>query len=121
MYWYKVELTGDQITKGLLEQIKNEFQETLRTTPNAWQHMAAYHRQHEKDYGETVYLYSEWPVYEDLFYRLFSATPCEPPPPSSVPPTGDPFADRPLILLVGDVNLHDWIMRALSSAKSTEK
>jgi hypothetical protein len=109
MYWYKFELSEEQVRKGEWERAQKEFTDYFLVT-SAWK--------------EGVYLFSQtiWPETKVTFFicskselhgkilsRLLSAVPCDPPDISSL---GNFMDMSSLKALVGDGRFLDEIKRS---------
>ena len=117
MNWYKVELTEDQIRAGQLNRLQDEFQ-TWYVSLNAWKDTALFSRGGEDDLGVTLYICSKSPVHIEALCHMFPAKPCEPPEPNhhqAVP------SRTSLVLRIGDVNLRNKIIEAISQDKGQDK
>ena len=78
MSWYKVELNEEQMRQNALWKIQDQFTE-IYISQNIWRVAALYSQHHEKGFSQTAYLYCESPVHAEMFCRLFSMSPCNPP------------------------------------------
>ena len=114
MSWFKIELTEEQIAKGQLSLVRNEFSKWFLSV-NVSREVALFSRRHPEDDGETLYIYSESPIYAELFLQWFSAAPCELPAPDEDRELSSRTA---LILLVGEATLRDKIMEEISRDSS---
>jgi len=115
MNWYKVELTEDQIMAGQLDRLQDEFQKWY-VSLNAWRDTALFSRGREDDRSLTLYIYSTLPVHAEALCHMFPARPCEPPEQNhhqAVP------SRTSLVLRIGDVNLRNKIIEAISRDKKT--
>ena len=113
MYWYKAELTEDQIMAGEFNRMQEEFQKWYMSV-NAWRDTALFSRGREDDLSVTLYIYSTSPVHTEALCQMFPAEPCEPPEPNhhqAVP------SRTSLVLRIGDVKLRNNIIEAISGDK----
>jgi hypothetical protein len=116
MNWYKLELTEDQIKAGQLNRMQDEFQKWY-VSLNAWRDTALFSRGREGDLSVTLYIYSKSPVHAEALCHMFPAEPCEPPEPNhhqAIP------SRTSLVLRIGDVNLRNKTIEAISRDKSAE-
>ena len=108
MNWYSFKMTEDQVMAGEVRRLQDEFSKYFMSL-DAWGETALFSHRHERDYGETIYIYSESPVHAEIFCRLFPAIPCESPKPDH-----DDICSRAQpILLVGDADLRDRIIEPI--------
>ena len=116
MNWYKLELTEDQITAGQLNRVQDDFQ-TWYLSQNAWRDTALFSRGRDDDLGMTLYIYTKSPVHADVLCQMFPARPCEPPEPNCHQASSSRGS---LLLRIGDVNLGNKTIEAISRAKGQD-
>jgi predicted carbohydrate-binding protein with CBM5 and CBM33 domain len=83
MYWYRFELTADQIEKGGLVRMEKQFEE--RVVPRSELGSVCLLREWQPyDDGAVFYICAATPVGDEALSRLFFARLCEPPSMSSI-------------------------------------
>ena len=113
MNWYKLELTEDQIMAGQLNRIQDEFQKWY-LSQKAWRDTALFSRGREDDLSMTLYIFTRSPVHAEVVCQLFPVNPCEPPEPNHHQAIRSRTS---LVLRIGDVNLGNKTLEAISRAK----
>jgi hypothetical protein len=102
MYWYRFELTGDQIGEGGLGRMERQFEEHV-VRRRAWKSVCLLRQWQPYEAGAVFYLCAATPVNDEALSRLFSARQCDPPSVTSIR------------FWSGDVDLNESLSKAASS------